>query len=48
MILIVGMERLMERFKRSLLQNKAVSSAEQAEDAVRFERELIRKARRGR
>jgi hypothetical protein len=46
--LIRGFESLIDRFKRSIIDSKAVPDETFAEIAVAKERELIRKARRGR
>ncbi len=46
--LIASFENLIKRFKHGLIQTKSVSTEEQAEDAVRWERDAIRRARRGR
>jgi hypothetical protein len=46
--LIASFENLIKRFKHCLVQTKSVSTEEQAEDAVRWERDAIRRARRGR
>jgi hypothetical protein len=45
--LIASFENLIKRFKHGLIQTKSVSTEEQAEDAVRWERDAIRRARRG-
>jgi hypothetical protein len=46
--LIASFENLIKRFKHSLIYTKSVSTDAQAEDAVLWERDAIRKARRGR
>jgi len=46
--LIAGFESLIDRFKRSIIDSKAVPDETMAEIAVAREREIIRKARRGR
>ena len=46
--LIESFENLIKRFKHSLVHTKSVQNEVQAEDAVRWERDAIRRARRGR
>jgi hypothetical protein len=46
--LIESFENLIKRFKHGLIQTKSVRTEEQAEDAVRWERVVINKAKRGR
>jgi hypothetical protein len=46
--LIASFENLIKRFKYSLIHCNPGTTDVQAEDAVRWERDAIRKARRGR
>lgn len=46
--LIATLENLIKRFKHCMVVNKSVQNDVQAEDAVRWEREAIKRARRGR